>query len=244
MCKMPKVQPAPPKTQKHSCTAGGSRRPLCSDHEWSDRCPSGCRMRGLIDDAQRIFQERLKRVCARMGEDRHEISKSMIVTKQLYADQRKPIVRHYVAEMEYLELFAQLRSNLTSLRRRAVELAERLRAQYGLVQRQVTEARKAEVDVDIKIRSCHGSCGGAIMYHANVESYQSLDRELSLFDRTSIQEKRPSRTLARRQMKSRSKNPAFTSYGNLPLERQEFINQFEDIEQYQLALEHVLEDHD
>lgn len=82
------------------------------------------------------------------------------------------------------------------------------------------------------------------MYHANMESYQSQDRELSLFDQTSMQEKRPSRTLGRRQMKSRSKNVAFTSYGNMPFQRQEFINQFEDIEQYQLALEHVLEDHE
>lgn len=52
-------------------------------------------MRGLIDDAQRSFQECVNRVCARMEEDRDEISKSMTMTKQLYADQRKTIVRHY-----------------------------------------------------------------------------------------------------------------------------------------------------
>uniref|UniRef100_A0A8D2AYU5 Fibrinogen alpha/beta/gamma chain coiled coil domain-containing protein n=1 Tax=Sciurus vulgaris TaxID=55149 RepID=A0A8D2AYU5_SCIVU len=36
--------------------------PFCSDEDWNHRCPSGCRMKGLIDEVNQDFTNRINKL--------------------------------------------------------------------------------------------------------------------------------------------------------------------------------------
>ncbi|KAG7461701.1 hypothetical protein MATL_G00193830 [Megalops atlanticus] len=154
------------------------QHPLCTDDDWDATCPSGCRLQGLIGAAEGELLDRFGRICDRTREWRNELKSTVLMTAQIYKANRKTIVRNYVDETRYLELMEELQKKLTSLNTRTVALSEKLKSQHSKIKQQMADIYKTEVDIEIKIRSCQGSCKKAVAYWSDRESYESLEKEL------------------------------------------------------------------
>ncbi|KAJ8382699.1 hypothetical protein SKAU_G00034770 [Synaphobranchus kaupii] len=217
--------------------------PLCTDDDWDLKCPSGCRVQGHIDTTEERLLDRFGQICDRVKEDRHKAEKTMMWTKQIYGANRKIIVKNYVAEAKYLELMDKLQKNLTSVKRHATELSTKLKAQYVRIQKQIAAIYRTEVDIDMKVRACQGSCKNAEVYNIDKESYRSLEKELHKFHQTSEQVKQPARDIGKLKMKPVSDDPPILrSFKKLPFSEQELLTHFEDIEQYELEVENMTHD--
>ncbi|XP_036407148.1 fibrinogen alpha chain isoform X2 [Megalops cyprinoides] len=175
-----------------------------------------------------------------MRERRNELKSTVLMTAQIYKANRKTIVRNYVDETKYLELMEELQNKLTSLKMRTVTLSEKLKSQHSKIKQQMADIYKTEVDIEIKIRSCQGSCKKAVAYWSDRESYESLEKELGEFDRISQQTEQLAEDIGTIRTKPLTEDPPiFRSYKRLPFVEQEPLTHFEDIEQYQIEIENV-----
>ncbi|KAI1883683.1 hypothetical protein AGOR_G00234080 [Albula goreensis] len=145
------------------------------------KCPSGCRLQGDIDATEQSILKRFGQICDRAKDAEHQAKNTMLMTKLLYFGNRKIIVKNYVAEGKHLVLMDELQKNLTSVRKRAIELSTKLKAQYNRLQQQIATMYQIEVDIDIKIRACQGSCKIAEVYSIDKESYRSLEKAMHRF---------------------------------------------------------------
>nr|XP_024000882.1 fibrinogen alpha chain-like [Salvelinus alpinus] len=91
--------------------------PLCSDHQWESRCPSGCRLQGLMEQTERQTAGRLRDICERTQRYEDAATSSMVTTKHIYNSNRKAIVKTHMSELRYVEFAEGLAMNLTSLRK-------------------------------------------------------------------------------------------------------------------------------
>ncbi|KAL4618127.1 fibrinogen alpha chain-like [Arapaima gigas] len=242
VCKVLKQNTQPPRPSKSSRSlqrcSSSSTYPLCSDDEWKSSCPSGCTVQGLLDATERSFLQRVNKICEKTVEEENSLNRSMLLTKELYNNQRRSIVKHYVAETEHLELLEELQEKLLSLKKRSEHLAKKLEVQHILIRQQVAEMYRTEVDIDIKMRACHGSCRSAFIYHIDQKDYEFMEEELSKAGQTIGQMWRSGKIAGRIKMYPLNTNSAeLPSYRNHPFIRKELLTQFEDIDQYRVLVE-------
>ncbi|XP_018611790.2 fibrinogen alpha chain [Scleropages formosus] len=242
ICSVHKPKAQPPRTTKSSrspeqCSLGAAL-PLCSSDELKSRCPSGCTVQGLLDAAERSVSQRISKICERIIEDENALNRTLLLTKELYYDQRRTIVKHYIAETRQLELQEELQLKLSTLQKRSADLAKMLEAKRSLIRQQIMAMHQTEVDVDIKMRACQGSCRSAFIYHINPQDYESLEDELSKAGQTSGQMWRLTINAGKIQMESLDRNSAsLPSYRDHPFIREEFLSQFEDMPEYRVSAE-------
>ncbi|XP_064200534.1 fibrinogen alpha chain [Anguilla rostrata] len=250
MCRVWKQNVQPDQRERRGYLRGRGSRcpthpqpPLCTDEDWDVKCPSGCRLQGHIDATEQSLLGRFGQMCDRAKEDRHKAEKTMLWTQQIHRANRKIIVKNYVAEAKYLELMDKLQKNLTSVKRRATELSAKLKGQYDKIQQQIAAIYRTEVDVDIKIRACQGSCKNAEVYNIDRESYRTLEKELHEFRQVSEQVEQPDTGELKKTPLS-DDPPILRSLKKLPFSEQELLTHFEDIEQYELEVENMTSDFD
>ncbi|XP_073722279.1 fibrinogen alpha chain isoform X2 [Misgurnus anguillicaudatus] len=118
--------------------------PLCSDDEMEAKCPSGCRLEGLIDAADENIHKRVKNICEMIQQNE---SVSSLVNRELvqfYGSRRKKYIQTYMQELRYAEFAEALQRNLTFLQKRSAELAKELQKQHHLIWDQINEMRRLE----------------------------------------------------------------------------------------------------
>ncbi|KAK6493330.1 fibrinogen alpha chain-like isoform X1 [Huso huso] len=245
VCKRGREQPAAepsygPKTGYQRPKTGCYTKkefPACSDDDWASTCPSGCRMQGLINMADRTFFNRVNKICQFLQENENNTEHANNATSEAYAVIRKNVIQNYVTGIKYLEKAEELYKNITALKQHTAALAKKIRTLHSSIQQQVNEIHKTEVDIDIKIRACKGSCAKLFVYSIDRESYLTLDKHLSQFDSITKERGKPAEL---RVVKMRPINEATLVskvYTSLPRKGNMVLNHLEDIEPYQLALE-------
>uniref|UniRef100_A0A8C3TXV0 Fibrinogen alpha/beta/gamma chain coiled coil domain-containing protein n=1 Tax=Catharus ustulatus TaxID=91951 RepID=A0A8C3TXV0_CATUS len=50
--------------------------PFCADDDWGTKCPSGCRMQGLIDEKDQEFSRRIDRIKKLLSDNQNSYKKS------------------------------------------------------------------------------------------------------------------------------------------------------------------------
>ncbi|XP_036814250.1 uncharacterized protein LOC110536442 isoform X2 [Oncorhynchus mykiss] len=219
--------------------------PLCSDHQWESRCPSGCRLQGLMEQTERQTRGRLRDICERRQRYEDAATVSMVTTKHIYYINRKAIVKTHMSELRYVEFAEGLAMNLTSLRKRSAALLRKLKEQRSHVQKQLEDMYRQEVDVEIKLRSCQGSCNRSIAFHIDHNSYRSLANQMTLFSNTAKHRKSSllNKDIAKIKLQPVAVGPPpSTDYKTIPMVQKELLTQFEDLEQNHVVLEEVLEE--
>ncbi|XP_072315505.1 fibrinogen alpha chain [Eucyclogobius newberryi] len=153
---------------------GGTPPPMCSDHDWVSRCPSGCRIQGLILEHESKVENKLRNVCktAKTYEDAAE--RSMSATARVYHRGREHIVNTAALQATFGEGAEDLTKNLTSLRKRSERLDLRMAELEERVQEQLQELLRAEVEVDVRLRSCLGSCRSGSSFAVSLEDHAAL----------------------------------------------------------------------
>lgn len=213
--------------------------PLCSDDQWIEKCPSGCRLEGLIDATETDFDRRLGQVCSRAHAYQSAISSAMLVNTAIYYAHRKIIVKNHVAELRYAERFEGLQRNLTLLQRRSTELSRKLHKIHGLIHQQITDMRRLEVDIDIKLRACHGSCKHTFVHQIDHKAYSDMEHSLAKFNPIIVKKAMFPTDIRKLVLQPVLRPPVSLTYRNIPVVRKELLTQFEDIDLNQVVLEEL-----
>ncbi|KAL7375742.1 hypothetical protein ABVT39_022894 [Epinephelus coioides] len=221
---------------------GTSGVTLCSDDDWVSKCPSGCRLQGLISQLESKVERRLRMVCktAKMYEDMSE--KSMTVTTRIYNYNRRVIVNRYMSELKFVENAEGLTRNLTLLRKRSSQLSLQLEELRGNVQKQLEDLYRAEVDIDMKLRACSGSCRSVSPFSVDHLGYQSLQADMEQMDKQTKKSATPPEDVPHVKLQPVDVGPEpSTEYKTIPTVQRELLTQFEDIGQNQVVVEELLE---
>ncbi|XP_068426961.1 fibrinogen alpha chain [Clinocottus analis] len=204
--------------------------PLCSDDDWVSKCPSGCRLQGLISQAEREVERKLRKVCTRAKLYQDAAAKSTSAMTQIYSHNRRVLANRHQSELKFLERAEGLTRNLTALRRRTSRLSLRLEELSASVQKQMEDVYRTEVDVDMKLRACSGSCRSALPFSVDHLGYRALMDEVEQVELSQRRKAAPPPSDVpgvRLQPVDRSR----------PAVQREMLNRFEDVEQNRVVLE-------
>uniref|UniRef100_A0ACB8E815 Uncharacterized protein n=1 Tax=Sphaerodactylus townsendi TaxID=933632 RepID=A0ACB8E815_9SAUR len=152
--------------------------PICSDEDWGSKCPSGCRMQGLIDETDQDFSDRINKLRKLLSENQNSYKKAVIVKQDTVDILGQNLLNEHDRDNSYGLLSDDLRRRLVILKQKVVTQLARIRALQNSIKNQVTEINRLEVDIDIKVRACHGSCARSVEYHVNTESYDNIRKQL------------------------------------------------------------------
>ncbi|XP_060922669.1 fibrinogen alpha chain [Limanda limanda] len=219
--------------------------PLCADDDWVSKCPSGCRLQGLISQMERDVERKLLKVCetAKSYEDAAETS--MTAVTRIYNSNRRVIVTRYISELKFAEGAEELSRTLTSLRKRSSSLSQRLKELRGAVRKQVEDLYRTEVEIDMTLRTCHGSCRSALPFTVDHASYQTLETDMEQLNKAVHQRHKavtPPEDTAHVWINTVDMSPAPSAeYRRIPAVQRELLTQFEDIGQNELGLEELLD---
>ncbi|XP_030631866.1 fibrinogen alpha chain isoform X2 [Chanos chanos] len=184
---------------------------------------------------------RLRKICARTQQYISETTSNMLTTAKVYKAHRKIIVQTHVSELRYVDVAEALHRNLTLLRKRSGELSQKLKELQHLILEQIKEMHRTEVDIDIKIRACQGSCKSTSVYSIDHQYYKSMRDSLAELGQTA-EKKRTVFKDTKLQLHPVPAPPVSLSYRMIPIVRKELLTKFEDIEQNQVVLEDIWED--
>ncbi|KAI3375880.1 hypothetical protein L3Q82_003758 [Scortum barcoo] len=231
--------------RKQHCRAN-SNAPLCSDDDWVFKCPTGCRLQGLILQMESEVERKLKKVCktAKTYEDAAE--NSMAATTHIYNYNRRVIVGRYMSELKFVDHAEGLAWKLTLLRNQSSRLSQKLDELQRNVQKQIEELYRTEVDIDMKLRACHGSCRLVLPFGVDHSSYQALHTDMEQMEKTLHQRMKaatPPDDIPHIKLQPVDVGPAPSAeYKTIPTVQKELLTQFEDIGQNQVVLEELLEE--
>ncbi|XP_066505319.1 fibrinogen alpha chain [Hoplias malabaricus] len=218
-----------------------SKYPMCTDEEEENKCPSGCRLQGLLDKVDEDILESINSICDKVHQYMSATSSAMLNSAQFYEAQRKIIVKTYMEELRYTEVAERLHRKLTRLQKKSLELTNELQSYHSQIWDQITELRRLEVDTDIKLRACKGSCKQTFDHTIDHEAFKNLEDNMARFDLLSTSQN-PFNMDKKIKLQPVVRPPVSLAYRKIPLVREKLLTKFEDIEQNQVVLDELLEE--
>lgn len=217
-----------------------SQPSLCSDDDWVSKCPSGCRLQGLISEMGSDMESKLQMFCEKAKIHENALEKSMMEMTHIYNSNRRVIVNAYISELKFVERADRLTRNLTELRQRSRFLAQKIQELSDRARKQVEELYRTEVDVDMKLRSCRGSCRAVLPFSVDHHGYQTLQTDLSFRDKTVKRKNKPTSpplNIPRVTLQPADVSPRPSGeYRTIPMVQKELLTRFEDIGLNQIVL--------
>ncbi|XP_039202935.1 fibrinogen alpha chain-like [Crotalus tigris] len=179
--------------QEHGATGRGSRIvehktqsdcksdkdwPICIDDDWGTKCPSGCRIQGLVDETNYDFQNRIEKIKKAILDNQSSYKSSNILKQEIFNYLERYLPSEQELDKSYGQISDDLRRRLVTLKQRVADKVERIKTLQNSIQNQVGELKRLEVDIDIKIRACKGSCARIFNYNLDTESYGNIQKQL------------------------------------------------------------------
>ncbi|XP_070785972.1 fibrinogen alpha chain-like [Enoplosus armatus] len=161
--------------------------PFCTDDEWGSKCPSGCRIQGLMDKYDHSLLKKIEKIRSLLNQNQAKHRSADQVSKQTYDFLKERLVTDADNDNGYYNLAQSLRQKITDMKIKIDRQLRILAALKDRVKDQVVEMQRLEVDIDIKLRSCKGSCEGYSEYQVDQESYVALDKQIDQLDSQSAQ---------------------------------------------------------
>ncbi|XP_051251163.1 fibrinogen alpha chain [Dicentrarchus labrax] len=161
--------------------------PFCTDDEWNFKCPSGCRIQGLMDKYDHNLLKKIEKIRSLLDQNRAKHRSTDVVSKQTYDYLKEKLIVDAGSDNSYYDLAQSLRQRITDMKIKIDRQLRILGALKDRVKDQVVEMQRLEVDIDIKLRSCKGSCQGYSEYQVDHEDYVALDKQISQLDSQSAQ---------------------------------------------------------
>ncbi|XP_004772068.1 fibrinogen alpha chain [Mustela putorius furo] len=152
--------------------------PFCADEDWNYRCPSGCRMKGLIDEVNQDFTNRINKLKNSLFDYQKNNKDSNSLTGNVMELVRGDFASANNNDNTYSQVTEDLRSKIEILRRRVIEQVQQIRLLQKNVRDQLVDMKRLEVDIDIKIRSCQGSCSRALERRTDLKYYEDQQKQL------------------------------------------------------------------
>ncbi|XP_016535172.1 fibrinogen alpha chain isoform X2 [Poecilia formosa] len=180
------ARPVEPSTRDEKC-ATQKEWPFCTDDDWYSKCPSGCRIQGLMDKNDHELLKKIEKIRSLLDQHKARHRSVDLVSKQTYDILTERLTLDTGNDNMYYNLAQTLRQRISEMKVRIDRQQKALAALKDRVKEQVVEMQKLEVDIDIKLRSCKGSCGGHTEYQVDRESYVALDKQVNQLDAQTAQ---------------------------------------------------------
>ncbi|TDG99375.1 hypothetical protein EPR50_G00193680 [Perca flavescens] len=183
-------------------------------------------------------ERKLRKVCttAKVYEDAAE--KSMATMTRVYGYNWRVIANVLASERTFVERAQGLAGNLTSLRKRSSRLSRKLVELHGIVRKQMEDLYRTEVDVDMKLRGCYGSCRAVLPFSVDRLGYQT---DMDEMDRALNQRRKagsPPEHIPRIKLQPVDVSPARSAEcKSIPTAWRELLTQFEDLGANRVILE-------
>ncbi|XP_020849763.1 fibrinogen alpha chain [Phascolarctos cinereus] len=152
--------------------------PFCSDEDWTYKCPSGCRMKGLIDETNEDFTNRITKIRNLLFDYQRNNKDSSSVTRTIMEVLRGDTANDYNNDNAFSQVSDDLRRRIETLKRKVTEQVQKIVSLQNDIRNQLVEMKRLEVDIDIKIRSCKGSCSRSLARELNIKSYEEEQKQL------------------------------------------------------------------
>ncbi|VTJ82916.1 Hypothetical predicted protein [Marmota monax] len=162
--------------QQSACKEGDW--PFCADEDWNQKCPSGCRMKGLIDEVNQDFTNRINKLKNSLFDYQKNNKDSNTLTRNIMELLRGDFANANNHDNTYNQVSEDLRSRIEILKRKVIEKVQQIQLLQNNVRAQLIDMKRLEVDIDIKIRSCQGSCSRSVSREIDLRDYENQQRQL------------------------------------------------------------------
>ncbi|XP_009896733.1 fibrinogen alpha chain [Dryobates pubescens] len=211
--------------------------PICADDDWGSKCPSGCRMQGLIDETDQDYSHRIEKIKKLLAENQNNYKKSnRIITETINVIKPNLDSAQQVDET-YGHVSGELRRRIVTLKQRVVTQVNRIKALQSSIQEQVLEMKRLEVDIDIKIRACKGTCARSFDYQVDKESYDNIEKQLTQANSIDLHPELQTTTLSTLKMRPLKDSNVPEHFKHKPLPEMQALNIVNNIRQMQAVLE-------
>ncbi|NXA11759.1 FIBA protein, partial [Sapayoa aenigma] len=211
--------------------------PICADDDWGTKCPSGCRMQGLIDETDQDYSRRIDKIRRLLADNQNNYKKSNQIIVET-VNVLKPNLDH-AQEIDdtYGRVSGELRRRIVTLKQRVITQINRIKALQSSIQEQVVEMKRLEVDIDIKIRACKGSCARSFGYQVDKESYDNIQKQLAQANSINLNPEFQTTTLSTLKMRPLKDSNVPDHFKHKPLPEMQALNILNNIKQMQVVLE-------
>ncbi|NXX30176.1 FIBA protein, partial [Nicator chloris] len=152
---------------------------ICVNDDWGTKCPSGCRMQGLIDEKDKEYSDRIEEIKKLLSDNQNNYKRSNHIIVETVNALKPNLDSAQQLDETYGHLSGELRRRIETLKQRVVTQVNRIKALQSSIQEQVVEMKRLEVDIDIKIRACKGTCARSFDYKVDKESYNNIQKQLA-----------------------------------------------------------------
>ncbi|CAL8241236.1 unnamed protein product [Merluccius merluccius] len=174
---------------------------FCADEDWGPKCPSGCRVLGLMDKHDHEMLKKINRIRTLLEKNKEQHGSTDRITKQTYDYLKDKLTTTAGNDNNYYDISQRLRKRIIDIK---IKIDQQLRLMYIMkeqIKKQVSEMQRMEVDIDMKLRGCKGSCKTYTEFSVDQASYVTLDKQMAQLEAETTQSLGPSRPLP--MMKSR-----------------------------------------
>ncbi|NXF03151.1 FIBA protein, partial [Smithornis capensis] len=211
--------------------------PLCANDDWGTKCPSGCRMQGLIDEMNEDFSHRIDKIKRLLADNQNNYKKSNQIVVETVNVLKPNLDSAQEIDENYGRVSGELRRRIVTLKQRVVTQINRIKALQRSIQEQVAEMKRLEVDIDIKIRACKGSCARSFDYQVDKESYNNIQKQLAQANSINLNSELQTTTLSTLKMRPLKDSNVPDHFKHKPLPEMQALNILNNIKQMQVVLE-------
>uniref|UniRef100_A0A493TT74 Fibrinogen alpha chain n=1 Tax=Anas platyrhynchos platyrhynchos TaxID=8840 RepID=A0A493TT74_ANAPP len=210
---------------------------LCLNLAWGTKCPSGCRIQGLIDDVDQDNSHRIDKIRQLLADNQNNYKTSNRIIVETINVIKPGLEGAQQLDENYGQVSAELRRRIVTLKQRVVTQVNRIKALQNSIQDQVLEMKRLEVDIDIKIRACKGSCARSFDYQVDTESYDNIQKQLTQASSINMNPDLQTTTLSTLKMRPLKDSTVPEHFKLKPLPEMQALNAFNNIRQMQVVLE-------
>ncbi|NXN86741.1 FIBA protein, partial [Bombycilla garrulus] len=211
--------------------------PLCADADWGTKCPSGCRMQGLIEEKDREFSDRIEKIKKLLSDNQGNYKKSNQIIVETVNALKPNLDSAQQLDESYGSLSGELRRRIVALKQKVITQVNRIKALQSSIQEQVVEMKRLEVDIDIKIRACKGTCARSFDYKVDQESYNNIQKQLTQANSIDLHPELQGTTLSTLKMRPLKDSNVPDHFKHKPLPEMQALNIINDIKQMEMVLE-------
>ncbi|NXA72125.1 FIBA protein, partial [Thryothorus ludovicianus] len=210
--------------------------PFCADDDWGNKCPSGCRMQGLIDEKDQEYSHRIDKIKKLLSDNQNKYKTSNDIIVELVKFIKRDVDNAQEIDEAYGRLSRELSQRIVTLKQRVVTQVNRIKALQNSIQEQVVEMKRLEVDIDIKIRACKGTCARSFDYKVDKESYDNIQKQLTQANSINLHPELQE-TLSKLEMRPLKDSNVPDHFKHKPLPEMQALNIINDIKQMEVVLE-------
>ncbi|NWV29365.1 FIBA protein, partial [Origma solitaria] len=211
--------------------------PFCADDDWGTKCPSGCRMQGLIDEKDQEYSRRIDKIKKVLSDNESNYKKANQIIEETVNVLKPSLDNAQQLDETYGRLSGELRRRIVTLKQRVVTQVNRIKALQSSIQEQVVEMKRLEVDIDIKIRACKGTCARSFDYKVDKESYDNIQKQLAQANSIDLHPELETTTLSTLKMRPLKDSNVPDHFKHKSLPEMQALNIINNIKQMEVVLE-------